>query len=419
MTGKLVRSMGMLISEYRFNPVVLKESIQQKIAPLRIHYSSNVMKKINIIIPEISYQTFYGGYVAKFNLIKKLVQAGYAVRVLIIDCCDIDYKAWQESVFNKYDGLKDILGKLEIEYCFDRNRIVKMNPDDTIIATTWWTAHVANKAIEGLNKGKFLYLIQEYEPYTFAMGAYYALAQQSYSFPHVALFSSNFLKNFFKMNQIGIYKNGGVEESESMYFENAIFRFDVSKNRLEKKKLKKLLFYARPEAHASRNMFELGYFALCEAVKNGYFDQKWEFYGIGSHSKSDIPLALNKVLKMMGKVDLQTYHKIMPEYDMGLALMYTPHPSLLPLEMAAAGQVVVTNSCMNKTREQMEALSQNIICSEPTLEGITNSLGKAVSMSDDVDARLAGTNVKWAFNWNDSFNESIMENIKTFLGSSR
>ena len=415
MTGKFVRSMGMLISEYRFNPVVLKESIQQKIAPLRIHYSSNAMKKVNIIIPEINYQTFYGGYVAKFNLIKKLVQAGYAVRVLIVDRCDIDYKAWQESVFNKYDGLKDILGELEIEYCFDRNRIVKMNPDDTIIATTWWTAHVANKAIEGLNNGKFLYLIQEYEPYTFAMGTYYALAQQSYSFPHVALFSSNFLKDFFKMNQIGIYKNGGVEESESMYFENAIFRFDVSKDRLEKKKLKKLLFYARPEAHASRNMFELGYFALCEAIGNGYFDEKWEFYGIGSHSKSDIPLPLNKVLQMMGKVELQTYNKIMPEYDIGLALMYTPHPSLLPLEMAAAGQVVVTNSCMNKTREQMEALSQNIICSEPTLEGITNSLSKAVRMSDDVDARLAGTNVKWAFNWNDSFNESIMENIKMFF----
>ena len=415
MTGKLVRSMGMLISEYKFNPLILKETLQQKIAPLRIHYTSNAKKRINIIIPEINYQTFYGGYVAKFSLIKKLVQADYAVRVLIIDRCDMDYKGWQESVFNKYDALKDVLGKLEIEYCFDRNRTVKMNPDDTIIATTWWTAHVANKAIKGLNKGKFLYLIQEYEPYTFVMGAYYALAHQSYSFPHVALFSSNFLKDFFKINQIGIYENESAEESESMCFENTIFRFDVSKNRLEKKKVKKLLFYARPEAHASRNMFELGYCALCEAIKNGYFNEEWDFYGIGSNYRSDIPLSLNKVLKMMGKVDLQTYNKIMPEYDIGLALMYTPHPSLLPLEMAAAGQVVVTNSCMNKTREQMEALSQNIICSEPTLEGITNSLGKAVRMSNDVDARLAGTNVKWAFNWDDSFNESIMKNIKKLI----
>ena len=404
------------LDEYRSDPdpVYLCNFMQKKIAPLKIDYHSNV-KKVNIIIPEINFRNFYGGYIGKFNLMKKLVKVGYKGRVIIVDSCDIDYQAWQKLIFDKYEGLENILSKLEIEYCFDRDKTIRMSPDDTIIATTWWTAHIANKAIEGLNKKKFLYLIQEYEPFTFEMGTYHAMAHQSYTFPHVALFSSKFLQDYFRINKIGLYESGDVKESESMYFENAICKFNVNKERARNSKGKKLLFYARPEKHASRNMFELGYTALCESIEEGCFDDEWSFHGIGSNYTSDIPLPFGKAIRMIGKFDLETYKKIMLDYDVGLAMMYTPHPSLLPLEMAAAGQVVVTNSCMNKTKAQIEALSQNIICCEATIEGVTRLLSQAVKMSGDIDSRIAGTNVKWAFSWDDAFNEKIMENLKGFV----
>ena len=50
-----------------------------------------------------------------------------------------------------------------------------------MIATTWWTAHIANIALKHLNRKKFVYLIQEYEPFTFAHGTYYSLAEETYS----------------------------------------------------------------------------------------------------------------------------------------------------------------------------------------------------------------------------------------------
>ena len=45
------------------------------------------------------------------------------------------------------------------------------------------------------------------------------------------------------------------------------------------------------------------------------------------------------------------------DHDVGLALMYTPHPSLVPIEMASAGMLTVTNSFENKTPERMTAIS--------------------------------------------------------------
>ena len=78
-------------------------------------------------------------------------------------------------------------------------RPFSINPGDTIVATTWWTAHIVHQLMPNLSAERFLYFIQEYEPFTFPMGSYYALAHESYSFPHVALFSSPTLREYFRI----------------------------------------------------------------------------------------------------------------------------------------------------------------------------------------------------------------------------
>ena len=62
--------------------------------------------------------------------------------------------------------------------------------------------------------------------------------------------------------------------------------------------------------------------------------------------------------------------ELLRDHDVGLALMYTPHPSLVPIEMASAGMMTVTNSFENKTAEAMAAISPNLIAAEPSLDGI-------------------------------------------------
>ena len=66
--------------------------------------------------------------------------------------------------------------------------------------------------------------------------------------------------------------------------------------------------------------------------------------------------------------------------------MYTPHPSLVPIEMASAGMLTVTNSFENKTAEAMAAISPNLITAEPSLEGLAGGLAEAAARVRDTSS---------------------------------
>jgi hypothetical protein len=406
---------GRRLRETYYNAEVLLR-IQDKITPLIVEVDANAPVRINLLLPEIDFRTFYGGYIAKFNLAQKLTDAGYLVRFVIVDPCDIDEAAWRKGVA-QYDGLENIFDRVEYSHVYDRKNTLTVSPNDKVIATTWWTAYIANSLAQDLNIDRFLYLIQEYEPFTFPMGSYYAIAHESYSFPHKAMFSSPQLQQYFEQSKIGIYSDSKwCKPTESMPFENAILAYeqsDLIKDRTAGSH--KLLFYARPEAHAARNMFEVAYLALSKAIEQGAFDEgKWEFHGIGS-SHGDIPLPKGHTLKMIGKFGLKEYKARLLNYDLGLSLMYTPHPSLLPLEMAAAGMWVVTSACENKTAAVLSNISSNLIGSEATIDGVAKGLGYTAGQVGDIDARKEGANVQWAANWDDAFSKQKMNQIINWL----
>jgi hypothetical protein len=99
-------------------------------------------------------------------------------------------------------------------------------------------------------------------------------------------------------------------------------------------------------------------------------------------------------------------------HDIGLALMYTPHPSLVPLEMAAAGLVTVTSSFENKTAAAMGAISSNLITAEPTVHGVAAGISRAVARVGDIDARLNGSVVNWPTSWEASLNAQVLEFVE-------
>ncbi|RLA44402.1 MAG: hypothetical protein DRR42_20540, partial [Gammaproteobacteria bacterium] len=296
------------------------QRIEDKIAPISLNIIPEAPVRVNFLIPEINFRTFFGGYIAKFNLAQKLMDAGIKVRFVLVDACQKDEAAWRQMVA-QYEGIENIFDRVEVALCFDRSQALEVSADDRIIATTWWTAHIAHGMAKQLDIDKFLYLIQEYEPFTFAMGSYFALADQSYSFPHRAMFSSPQLRDYFKQKKIGIFAEPWGDPDESMPFENAILEFEQNALLQNRKPGEfKLLFYARPELHAARNMFEVAYLALSRAIETGAFDgARWEFHGIGS-AQGDMALPGGHTLKMLGKFGLNEYKKRLMEYDLGLSL---------------------------------------------------------------------------------------------------
>lgn len=70
--------------------------------------------------------------------------------------------------------------------------------------------------------------------------------------------------------------------------------------------------------------------------------------------------------------------------------MLSPHPSYPPLEMAASGMLVVTNTFTSKTMQ----LSSNILAKEPTPAAIAKGLAEAYERVSDGESRLSGANIK-------------------------
>jgi len=397
------------------------EIIRQKIAPLSIKVSSSAPERVNLLIPTIDLKYLFGGYITKLNLARYLTEQGFRVRIVIVDYCDFQPSVWKQQL-RAYSGLERLLDHVEIAYCFDRSQPLEVSPRDSLIATTWWTAHIARQVCTDMNKERFIYLIQEYEPFTFEMGSFAALATQTYSFPHRAVFSTELLRDYFRQNRLGVYEaDREAGDLASVSFQNTITTVgQIKAEELANRDSKRLLFYSRPEAHASRNMFEIGVLALSTAIESGCFGSEWEFHGIGTvGGASHIRLPDGRALQLLPRQNQEAYRDVLRTHDLGLSLMYTPHPSLVPIEMAAAGMLVVTNTYANKTAAEMNSISTNILAVEPTVEAIAGGLKQACENIGDFENRALGSKINWATKWEDAFSPVVMARVREFISESQ
>jgi glycosyltransferase involved in cell wall biosynthesis len=392
-----------------------------KTEPLRAEVREGAPERINILIPEFDLKHLFGGYIAKLNLASALARRGLRVRLVAVDRGSPLPADWREQV-QSFSGLEGLFDRVEITFPRETREALEMSPRDGLLASTWWTAYAARDLLGLLERERFVYLIQEYEPFTFPMGSMAALAEESYRFPHFAVFSSELLRNFFRQREIGVFAEGHeAGERSSVSFENAITAVaPPSVEDLAARKSRRLLFYARPEPHAARNMFELGLMSLFRAASQGSLSG-WEVCGIGSvdvRTPWHLELGAGVSLKLLPRQSQISYGDLLKDFDAGLALMYTPHPSLVPLEMASAGMLVVTNSFENKTPEAMAGISENLIVAEPSLSHVAAAVREAVVAADDYERRVRGAAVRWPTDWRASFNDDVIDRIAEFLTAS-
>ena len=55
-------------------------TVGAKIAPLELAVRDDAPERVNILIPTIDLEHFFGGYIAKLNLARRLAERGCAVR---------------------------------------------------------------------------------------------------------------------------------------------------------------------------------------------------------------------------------------------------------------------------------------------------------------------------------------------------
>ena len=247
----------------------LVHQITRKITPLNLRITSTCEPRVNMLVPTIDLDHFFGAYIGKFNLARRLAEHGLRVRIVAVDPTRLP-DTWRDQL-RRYEGLDTLLDKVEVEFAPARELLtLEVNPRDCFIATTSWTAHLAHRATEELDRERFVFVIQEYDPLTYPVGTLGAVTRQAYTFPHFAVFSTELLRDYFRNHSIGVFAEGAeLGDERSVSFRNAITSVDPPSPDGMRRQAASLLFYARPEEHAERNMFELGLMAIAGRSTTG------------------------------------------------------------------------------------------------------------------------------------------------------
>lgn len=385
---------------------------------LPLAVTGSAPRRANLVVPIIDLPHFFGGYLGVFNLARRLAEHGVRVRVVTAEPQPALPAGWRARL-EQYEGLAGAFERLEVDFAGDGQRPLEVNPADSFIAVSAWTAHVAHRATSGLGNERFLHVIQDYDPLMWPNGSIAAVARDAYSLPHYAIFSTQPLSAYFRHRRLGVFARGEHDgERDSVVFRSAITPVGrVTEEELAARDRRSLLFYARPEEHAARNMFELGVVALSRALAEGVFEGDWRFVGIGSITPHPpVELCSGRRLELIPRVGQREYAAALREFSVGLSLMDSPHPSLVPIEMASAGVAAVTSTFENKDAATLAAISENLVPAEPTVAGVADAIRVAVQLSADPAARARAADVAWPRSWDDAFDDRIVTRIAGWLG---
>lgn len=345
-----------------------------EIKEIKFRKQNNKRKRINILVPSICEADVFGGIATALRFFEKLVDRQECdSRIILVDR-EPDAKA-REKYGTKYKFVsweEDSEAQHQIVSFFESTgKTLSVRDNDIFMVTAWWTAHYIQEEYQcwsesELVKQPIIYFIQDYEPGFYPWSTQYLLADATYrsALQHIAIFNSSLLADYFEKNDYHFYK--------TFYFEpklNGKLRDYLSKCGNKVKKKKQILVYGRPGT--PRNAFTLMVEALKKWVEYQENVEEWSIVSAGE-AHSSVNLGHGAVLRSVGKLSIEEYAKVLSESYAGISLMVSPHPSYPPLEMAAFGVRVITNTYANK---DLEDFSDNVTS---VREATPSTIGKCL-----------------------------------------
>ncbi len=266
---------------------------------------------------------------------------------------------------------------------------------DQFITTSWWTTA---SLLNTVDTKKIIYLLQEDERMFYPFGDDRLFASRIMHNPNIRyVINTKLLYDHLSATGLEHLKYSGT------WFEPAFPKSVYSWNQRARQK-RRFLFYARP--NNLRNLYSLGIDVVEKAISTGLLnEQDWDIYFVGK----DIPdLLFGKNCKPIRLENLSwsDYASLVGTIDVGLCLMYTPHPSYPPLDLAASGAVVVTNT--NGLKTNLDHYSKNIVCAAPNSQDLLKALSSAIALSANSAQRQTNfDNNGLQQNWTESFQQTL------------
>jgi O-antigen biosynthesis protein len=342
------------------------------------------VRRVSMVTDSIGSESLFGGVGTALLLSAQLANRMNAVlRVVTRNEVPSPANAWQ--ILNAY-GIKL---HQNIEFAFapprsdptatpsviDTVPSLSVYPGEIFVTTSWWTT---SAALASVPVASIIYLLQEDE-------------RMFYAFGEDRVHCERVLRNQdirFVVNTRLLYDHlmaTGLDHlgRNGFWFEPAFPRSLFHPRPRDTGAKKRFFFYARP--NNPRNLFHIGLGVIDRAVNEGILDlARWEIFLVGK----DIPhvkFGVDYIPQRCEGLGWEAYAELAGTIDLGLSLMYTPHPSYPPFDLAASGAVVVTNSFANK--QDLSSYSPNILCVELETEALLGALRTGVAIANDHEIR--------------------------------
>jgi hypothetical protein len=349
---------------------------------------------LNVLNSALTRSGMTGGPNTIINLALRIARRGVPIRLVTTVATSTLDPAWFRAHAIQLVGDPN-LPDVPIVTAADPTRPLIVGPHDVFLATHWTTAQQLKAVLPHMGVRQFFYMLQEFEAAFYAWSSNHALALETYGLDFWPVFNEALLANYMMSQDVGRLADPAMRDRATIFepaIEERLFHPPTAPTPARSKRL---LFYARPTN--TRNMFGLGLMALRRASADPAFAE-WQFVAIGGRG-SVPPMALqnNHVLRPEAWMDYEGYARSLREADVLLCPMLSPHTSYPVLEMAASGGLSVTNTFATKTRDELEKLSDNIVATEPTVEGMAAGL---VAAAQRVNAgRVPTASIKMARDW--------------------
>ena len=414
--GRLPRHDLQATLEARFagitQPVGLSraDDLAAALRPPPVREVARQSRVLHVLVPDLNPDIFFGGYQSLVELLKYLRRHGVDLSIIKTarDIDGLDY-----FLYHMKDP--DLRALFEAVPATGRDTEVEVGPNDRFLAYSGWDALRAQSLLAYTDCQRFSYLVQEYEPIFVEHNSTRFLLASAYATPHFAIFNSSALKTYFLQNCLGVFAGGEDRPGDYTVFEHVLTAPVIQAAHDDAPPRRRTFFvYARPEAHAGRNLFEVAVLALRAALERVELRNAWDFVGAGALSElPDVSLTAEHTLKLKARMAREDYAGLIARTYAGLSLMYAPHPSLVPFELAQNGAIVVTNVYSNRDVAFFRGISENIVPADLTLKDITERLVDALRAADAMDEKAAGRlSGPWSRSW-----DEVCAGIATRLGA--
>jgi hypothetical protein len=370
---------------------------QQACAPLRLFSVPRAQPgRLTMVTDSINRGSLYGGVGTSLILCALLAQAR-GQRLRILTRTERPHPGGLQTVLGTYGITLDHEVEFGFAPFYDDKYEVDAFDDELFVTTSWWTtaATLGSVPVE-----RIVYLLQEDERMFYPYGDEHLRCSRVLSHPGLR-FVVNTRLLFDHLAASGMPQLA----TQGLWFEPAFPRDVFHPRPRDAAGKRTLLFYARP--NNARNLFYLGLEVLESAIEQGVVDlREWEVVFVGK----DIPrLHLDHgryAPRRLENLDWRQYAELAGSTDLALCLMYTPHPSYPPFDLAASGAVVVTNRFGNK--QSLADYCENILCAEPEPAALVQALAQGVRLACDAPARQANhQSARLGADWKSAFAEVI------------